>query len=785
MSELRNDVKAGMPDEFYQDYLNQTPQEREMGEHKRLLETPTLGVGENRWDGAELDSLALLDERPHPDTVPEGALLTAQMYKGTDYEVSVYRFQNEEDKTMMHCESPYLGTFNYDPTQFGIGYKEVPSEVGNMESPKTQIPVFTYIGDASQKDPWEKEADSFIPPWNVLVGEEPRSYEPTEQVQIPQGVKNLDYTFEGNKDLQYIPGIPNSVESMHGTFKDCPELKDASKEFVSGNHWNIPEGVKDMSYAFAGCSKLTAHGFTMDCMTEDRAKNLNQLEGMFTDCPNAFEHLDRSRGVNDFLGIMTGMPGINWVFENDNPLLDPDFQDTVHAGRQDSMADRMMRDAEEWQKAYPDVVPPEPVAPDSSAMAPRERPREAVPGTASHEGGIVGRTPADLQWQADHEADGYADVRGVQDVNQSNLSAFIGASLSPALSFNMATGPEAEDVHDTTAGLAGEFADVNVFTAAGNNPELARTEAKRMTAEALSRNSIIFDTQASLGEASPDDMRYYYMTMLHASEGYSAGALDTIESTDEFTHSEQFKQRGDAAVAADWADKARAGVAEINCGYTSAVMDSLHEMDSKYHFMRTEDWMEVSQMEIYGVDTSSLVYYQPGQDLQPVTENAYGNALGMSSEELDALYAKPDAPVDWNTMHPEDEIRKKEQVLQDTYHETKPSSKVLLRDPGQAQPTEEANVNSPIAKVVAPMADGLSALWNKANQLVHEGAENLKDGAKNLVQDVKNGAETMLDRMVPKTQEMENSTHEQRVKQAEELSSGVTAEEADDKFFGK
>ncbi len=195
--------------------------------------------------------------------------------------------------------------------------------------------------------------------------------------------------------------------------------------------------------------------------------------------------------------------------------------------------------------------------------------------------------------------------------------------------------------------------------------------------------------------------------------------------------------------------------------------------------------MEVSQMEIYGVDTSSLVYYQPGQDLQPVNENAYGNALEMSSEELDALSEKPDASVEWNKLHPEAEIVKKDQVLQDTYNEAKPSSKVLLRDPGQAQPTEEANVNSPIAKVVAPVTDGLSALWNKANQLVREGAENLKDGAKNLVQDAKNGAETMLNRIVPKTQEMENSTHEQRVKQAEELSSGVTSEEADDKFFGK
>ena len=272
--------------------------------------------------------------------------------------------------------------------------------------------------------------------------------------------------------------------------------------------------------------------------------------------------------------------------------------------------------------------------------------------------------------------------------------------------------------------------------------------------------------------------------MLHAGEGYSTGALDTIESTDEFTHSEQFKQRGDVAVAADWADKARAGVAEINCGYTSAVMDSLHEMDSKYHFMQTEDWMEVSQMEIYGVDTSSLVYYQPGQDLQPVTENAYGNALGMSSEELDALYAKPDAPVDWNTMHSEDEIGK-DQELQDTYHETKPSSKVLLRDHGQAQPTEEANVNSPIVKVAASIADGLSALWNKSNKLVREGTENLKDGANNAVKDIQSGSETMLDRIVQKTQGMEDGTHEKRVKQAEELSSGVTSEEADDKFFGK
>ena len=162
-----------------------------------------------------------------------------------------------------HYEGP-LGTFNYNPAIFAVGYKTVYDSIGG-ESVDSEIPVLRFVGSAAD-----------------ITGHDGNS------LTIPKGVKNLDYTFEGIKDLEAFPVIPDGVESMHGTFKNCTELTRSCTEGKTGENtvfnswiWNangkggtcvLPDSVKDLSYCFSGCTNLE-EGFTV-------TKSSTQLENM-------------------------------------------------------------------------------------------------------------------------------------------------------------------------------------------------------------------------------------------------------------------------------------------------------------------------------------------------------------------------------------------------------------------------------------------------------------------------------------------------------------------------
>lgn len=153
----------------------------------------------------------------------------------------------------VHCESDYLGEFDYDPEEFALGYKSL-TEADGSES---QLPVLTYIGDKVGMKTWfdDSSDDSFF------IFSEGKS----QLINIPEGLKVGDYMFANNEDLKYIPALPDSLTSMHCMFENCTEtLRGAHNAYEEGIGWrydfndlfDIPDGIEDMSNAFKGCENL-------------------------------------------------------------------------------------------------------------------------------------------------------------------------------------------------------------------------------------------------------------------------------------------------------------------------------------------------------------------------------------------------------------------------------------------------------------------------------------------------------------------------------------------------
>lgn len=135
-----------------------------------------------------------------------------------------------EERTLYHCSSPYLGEFDYDPTMYRIGYKEIEEKDGK----KSQLPVLQYIGpdlsitgsvimDNSQDMAKSMYANSDL-------------FETANKIcnnLVPKGCKVLDYTYAAGKSaqgahgymLEYLPMIPEGVESMNCAFKGCDGLE--------------------------------------------------------------------------------------------------------------------------------------------------------------------------------------------------------------------------------------------------------------------------------------------------------------------------------------------------------------------------------------------------------------------------------------------------------------------------------------------------------------------------------------------------------------------------------
>lgn len=237
--------------------------------------------------GARLDSLSNTDS-----VEAAGGTVTSGSLDGPDWMDPLLSITdggircNAVPTQLLHYEGE-LGSFDYDPSQWAVGYKTVYDSIGG-ESVTAEIPVLRYIGSETDGD----------------------------RIAIPEGVLSLDYTFEGT-DVTSVPEIPDGVESMHATFRNCTSLTGLSNsesesqrnvlEAIGnaltggagdgvGFTWTgekgaaqLPSSVKDLSYCFENCDKLTEAWKTVASDTQ-----LQNMDGYARGCQNLTTILDVS-----------------------------------------------------------------------------------------------------------------------------------------------------------------------------------------------------------------------------------------------------------------------------------------------------------------------------------------------------------------------------------------------------------------------------------------------------------------------------------------------------------
>ena len=377
-------------------YMTLTPQEREMEPRfKSVLTGETKAShGAGRWDGARMDRDPLQKEAITLTWNNSGyeckADLMAVMNEGTEYEVKTYSCYDENNHHLMYCSSPYLGNFIYDGNDWGVGYKEIPgTEKDNPDGSLTKVPVLEYVGDL-EKD-WQhgqKSPAGMIGEYSVgdigsafgtnalnggawllnqginaidffgIIDDDPIGYNESgftrdQQVSIPYGVKNLDYTFAGNKNLQLVPGIPDTVTSMHCTFMNCTEMWEASNQFGGDSGWRLPSGLEDASYTFVGCSEL-------ECTKIGKMpEELLTIEGMFYDCSTLLEKKAWKDWTLDLDAIFGSTVEADW---SDDPYLMEQFAKPINENTSNTMKKNYEREEKERAAFQAEFSKPENIA---------------------------------------------------------------------------------------------------------------------------------------------------------------------------------------------------------------------------------------------------------------------------------------------------------------------------------------------------------------------------------------------------------------------------------------
>lgn len=214
----------------------------------------------------------------------------------------------EKDKgKIVRIKSDYLGDFEYDPSQFALGYKEL--EDGS------QLPVLEYIGDGDG-------AGSNFEAFGVTL------YMDGSDIKIPDGLKRMDYMFADNDKLKYVPPIPSSVVSMHYAFAECDNLKYSvtptreynvpwsadllpeAKDVMLGHTIVLPDGLEDMSGAFKNCKSLTSGFCTASDVGTDGSIPIGDVDNPIIDIPLNGVITDRPN-----LGLPSSVVNIQGAFE--------------------------------------------------------------------------------------------------------------------------------------------------------------------------------------------------------------------------------------------------------------------------------------------------------------------------------------------------------------------------------------------------------------------------------------------------------------------------------------
>lgn len=173
----------------------------------------------------------------------------------------------EDNPGMQHYEGS-LGSFDYNPTQWAVGTKEITNAEGTIT---TTIPVLRYIGSTKAGN----------------------------DIKIPEGVKSIDYTFEGNETIETVPVIPDSVESAHCAFMGCMSITRACKNAKEGEKGITPfqNDTVEGQGGFGGTFSLNPFAWgNADGKggTWSMGDNLKDASGMFYDCTALTESYTRA-----------------------------------------------------------------------------------------------------------------------------------------------------------------------------------------------------------------------------------------------------------------------------------------------------------------------------------------------------------------------------------------------------------------------------------------------------------------------------------------------------------
>lgn len=687
--------------------------------------------------------------------------LVTVLNPGEETECKIYRSPDwvsivPPHKNMMLCKSEYLGDFKYDPGTWAIGYKEVPgTEDENADGKLTKVPVLRYIGELEYSPRRSREARSATvvggaiaskgEVWDGgiagrimqdLTGNEIATG-PIEwaQVYIPEGVKNLDYTFEGVENLQLIPEIPSTVTSMHCTFKDCKDLWEASSDFTEDDGtWKWPEGLKDASYTFMGCEELeSTHVGNMP-------NELLTVEGLWYGCAKMEEAKLWNGCLNiDVLKskIMDDEVPARW---SDSPFLMDEFQQTVDGNSSQTMKTRQLEEEQKLREFHVEYERPENVAQLSDAD--KVKLEDAKAGNAAERtqkvldkktairslDTIPINNPEENAWAALLQR-GVIDVvtfAGVDLITKkltgskvAGIAAGIGVtaglrwmdilpkSFEPLLNWvnnnlikegaihdkmndfiKFIHVPQKEDYEkaeaeqmavykswalddslDRSVWTAGSLYDENqvydymkangqiisengVFqqvgkegrTGAGCVSEIVRPSLTQAEDVFTKKMQATASTNGVDGEGVDwnEEMRNYYWQLMYGLQGYNEGALVGIDK--KYSSVKEIKDASTNKALAE------SGLAYVNCEYATAVMSSLMRMDSKYHFMREEDWQKMDSLAFVGVDGLSSFY--DGKYTEPTTD-VHGITAQMLAERGIRTESSRTA-TGWTPIHPED-----------------------------------------------------------------------------------------------------------------------------------
>lgn len=191
-----------------------------------------------------------------------GGFADVDHWAGTEYsDTSWLPFFGGDNRTdRIHYEG-VLGSFDYDPNLFRLGYWEAEVE-GNM----IRVPCLHYVGDGAVEN---------------LAGYSYNGFLDGAKIEIPEGLKIADYMF-AETGIKSMPELPESLESAHGMFMNCTNLEKGCSDSkvdtgVYQGSLSMPPNLKDTSWMFAGCVNMKDY-------VGDMGQDLVDARYMYSEC---------------------------------------------------------------------------------------------------------------------------------------------------------------------------------------------------------------------------------------------------------------------------------------------------------------------------------------------------------------------------------------------------------------------------------------------------------------------------------------------------------------------